>query len=620
MVEPRYRWQFPSPAPVSDGLRLAGQRHGLSSRLVGLLAARGISDAVELDAFLAPASDGLHDPGLLPDAEIVRGRIGRARASGERVLVFGDFDADGLTGLTIMTIALRRLGIDAEPYVPSRLDEGHGLSLRAVETAAEQGRGLLVTVDCGTTSHAEIAAAAARGIDVLVTDHHHVPPVPPPALALVNPHRPDSRYPDPRLAGSGVAFKVAQLLLADAPGGPAAALELAELAAIGAVSDVVPILGENRSIVRLGLERLRTAPRPGLAALLARAGVAPASVELETIGFVIAPRLNAAGRVGEAVEAARLLLAEDGLEAAALAEALEAANLTRRDATKQVLAEARLALVDDVPAATAADALAAGRVRTAAATIVRGPWPVGIVGLVAARLAEETGRPAVVGAEVEGIVRASCRNGGSLDLAGALEQCGELFIRYGGHRGAAGFEIAADRWETFREQFLALAAAVEPPDPRPALRLDLALPAREVDYPLLTELARLAPTGPGNPDPLVGVFGLTVTKIRQANGGHTQLTLRRELDVVDGIAFGRDDLGAVLAPGDRVDVVARLVSRRYGGYESLQLEVRDIAPSGHHPEAARILGDEAVAGAAVAGAAAGTPAGAHPGPPARPVP
>jgi len=594
VVEPRYRWQFPSPGVVSDALRVAGRRHGLSERLLGLLAARGIGDPAELDAFLAPAIDGLHDPNLLPDAAVVRERIGLARTRGERVLVFGDFDADGLTGLAIMTIALRRLGIDAQPYVPSRLDEGHGLSLRAVETAAEEGRGLIVTVDCGTTSQAEIAVAAGRGIDVIVTDHHHVPPLLPPALALVNPHRADSRYPDPRLAGSGVAFKVAQLLLADVPGGREAALELAELAAIGAVSDVVPILGENRSIVRLGLERLRAAPRPGLAALLARAGVVPATVELETIGFVIAPRLNAAGRVGEAVEAARLLLAEDGAEAAGLAEALEAANLTRRQATKQALAEARLALVDDALAATTDDALAADLVRTAAATVVRGPWPVGIVGLVAARLAEETGRPAVVGAEVEGIVRASCRNGGSLDLAAALEQCGELFIRFGGHRGAAGFEIAAERWEAFRERFLALAAAVEPPDPRPTLRLDLALPAGEVDYPLLVELARLAPTGPGNPDPLVGVFGLTVTRVRQANGGHTQLTLRRERDVVDAIAFGRDDLGALLAPGDRIDVVARLVSRRYGGFESLQLDVRDVAPSGHYPEAALILGVVAV--------------------------
>jgi single-stranded-DNA-specific exonuclease len=284
--------------------------------------------------------------------------------------------------------------------------------------------------------------------------------------------------------------------------------------------------------------------------------------------------------VGEAVDAARLLLAEDPAEAAALADALGAANVTRRDITKQVLADARLALVDGALAATADDADAAALVATAPAVVVRGPWPVGIVGLVAARLAEETGRPAVVGARLDGVVRASCRAGDGFDLAAALDACSDLLIRHGGHRGAAGFEIAGDRWDEFRERFLALAGANGPPALLPTLRLDLAMSARDIAYDLVTELGRLAPTGPGNPDPLIGVLGLTVARVRPANGGHTQLTLRRERDVLDAIAFGRDDLPAALAEGDRVDVVARIVSRRFGGIESLQLEVRDIALSG----------------------------------------
>lgn len=591
MLAPRYQWRYPGPVAVDDATRAAAERHGLSALLLAVLIRRGVSGPAELDAFFAAPADGLHDPALLPDAARFRDRIGRARSAGEGVLVFGDFDADGLTGLAIMTLALRRLGLDAEPYVPSRTDEGHGLSLRAVEAAAGAGRSVIVTVDCGSTSHAEIAAAAARGIDVLVTDHHHVPIESPPALALVNPHRPDSRYPDPRIAGSGVAFKLAQLLLADRPDGRAMAAQLAELATIGAVSDVAPILGENRAIARIGLEHIRTAARPGLAALLARAGIDPARVDLETVAFVIAPRLNAAGRVGEAVEAARLLLTEDPAEAEALAASLEAANATRRDVTRQVLAEARLALVDEAVAATGNGVQAVTRLSGAPATVVRGPWPIGVVGLVAARLAEETGRPAVVGAELDGVVRASCRNPGPLDLAAALDACGDLFIRHGGHRGAAGFEIPTDSWPAFNERFLALAAAtIEPStDGRPALAIDLALPARDVDYALLRELGRLDPTGPGNPDPLVAVLGLTVARVRPANGGHTQLTLRRERDVLDGIAFGRDDLATLVAEGDRVDVAARLMSRTFNGFESLQLEIRDVAPSASHPEAAAIL-------------------------------
>jgi single-stranded-DNA-specific exonuclease len=408
----------------------------------------------------------------------------------------------------------------------------------------------------------------------MVTDHHRVPAVLPAALAIVNPHCPDSAYPDRRLAGSGVAFKVAQLLLADVPGGPAAALDLADLATIGTVADVAPIVGENRAIARLGLERLRSAPRPGIAALLERAGVAPDAVDLETVAFAIAPRLNAAGRVGEALEAARLLLAEDATEAAAHADALETANLTRRDLMRSAVAEARSAVAD-----------APGE----SATVVRGPWSVGIVGLVAARLVEDRGRPAIVGADLGDVVRASCRSDGSLDLGAALETCADLFIRFGGHAGAAGFEIAVERWDEFRARFLALAAVTVPADPRVTIAIDLTLPAIDVDYALFRELAGLSPCGPGNPDPLVAVLGLTVTRVRAATGGHSQLTLRRERDVLDGIAFGRPDIAETVHEGDRLDVVARVTSRRFGGFETLQLDIRDVATSGSHPQAAAVL-------------------------------
>jgi single-stranded-DNA-specific exonuclease len=298
-------------------------------------------------------------------------------------------------------------------------------------------------------------------------------------------------------------------------------------------------------------------------------------VDLETVSFALAPRLNAAGRVGEAMEAARLLLADDAAEAAVHADALELANGERRDLMKSAVAEAR-ALVGDAP--------------DAPATLVHGPWGVGIVGLVAARLAEDRGRAAVVGADLGDIIRASCRSDGILDLGATLEQCGDLFIRFGGHAGAAGFELAADRWDAFSARFLALAAVAAPADPRVTLPIDLALPAMDVDYALFREFADLTPAGPGNPVPLVAVLGLTVTRVRAATGGHTQLTLRRERDVLDGIAFGRSDLAETVREGDRVDVVARLASRTFGGFESLQLEIRDVCPSGYH-DAIPVVGD-----------------------------
>src|SRR5450759_26656 len=344
MIEPRHRWVFPDPLRVTPEFRAAARDRGIGTLAATVLARRGVADPDALAAFLGPAAAGLNDPRLLPDAERLLMRVARARDRGERVMVFGDFDADGLTGLAQLVLAFRRLGLETQPYVPSRLEEGHGLSMAAVETAATSGITLIVTVDTGSTSVAEVAAARDRGIDVLITDHHRLPDVLPAAVALVNPHRADSTYPDPELSGSGVAFTVARLLFGELLAAEAEAMELADLATIGTVSDVVPIMGENRAIARLGLELMRTAPRPGIAALLARANVALASVDLETVGFVLAPRLNAAGRVGEALDAAHLLLATTSEEAAELATTLEQANAARRDLMRTAIAEARAAL------------------------------------------------------------------------------------------------------------------------------------------------------------------------------------------------------------------------------------------------------------------------------------
>jgi single-stranded-DNA-specific exonuclease len=576
VLQPRARWVFPEPSSPDPELLAAASALGLGPWAAGLLARRGVTDGPALARYLGEAREGLHDPLLLPDAELFLARVTRARDARETVLVFGDFDADGITGLAILTIALRAFGVTVVPYVPSRLEEGHGLSMAALDAAERAGATVIVTVDTGTTSLVEVAAARARGIDVLITDHHRVPVELPAALAIVNAHRPGSAYPDDRLTGAGIAFTVARLLLGDVPG----ALALADLAAIGTIADVAPILGENRAIVRLGLEVIKAGARPGIAALLGAAHIEPAAITVESLSFAIAPRLNAAGRVGEAFDAAKLLLASDADEAATLAAILETANLERRDQTKLALADARTSpdAVDDAPA-----------------TVVRGPWPVGIVGLVAGRLAEERSRPAIVGAELGDIVRASCRGDGSLHLADALAACGDLLIRHGGHAGAAGFEIAAANWDAFRARFMALAAAAVPRDPAPIVAVDLALAAADVDYRLLADLARLGPWGIGNPEPIVAVLGLTVTRVREASGGHTQLVLKRRLDVLDGIAFGWPELAGSLTEGDRVDVAARLMSRKFGGIESLQLEVRDLAPSGHHPEAAAILNGGRVA-------------------------
>jgi single-stranded-DNA-specific exonuclease len=593
MIVSTHRWRLAESVPVDSVCRLLAAERGISKRLLALLAIRGVATADELARFLAPAEDGLHDPWLLPDAGAALLRVAQARDRGEKILVYGDFDADGLTGLSILVLALRFLGMDAEPYVPERLGDGHGLSLRAIDRAVAEGRTLIVTADCGTSSGAEIDLAKSRGIDVLVTDHHHAASLPAGAVAVVNPAREDSQYPERRLTGAGVAWKFAHLLVAESDGTgkggplPQAVKELADLALIGTVADVAPILGENRCIAQLGLEQLRVGGRVGLAALMDRAGVARDRLDLDDIGFAIAPRLNAAGRMGEAGRAAKLLLARDPAVAAELAVEIETANLSRRELTKSSILEAKTALgleADDTKPPEARGET--GRSDLPAAFLVRGTWPVGIIGLIAGRLAEDYARPVVVATtlvEADGTLRASCRSGGGIGLAEALVKCSDLLIRHGGHEAAAGFDIEAARWPEFVQRFEALAAAETRPTGAAELTVDLVLAADSVDYTLVQEIARLAPTGPGNPAPAFAFRGLTVSRVRAANGGHTQLVLRRSRDVIDGIAFRRADLATMLHEGDRIDVVARPSSRRFGGFESIQLEIMDVSAEGGQP-------------------------------------
>lgn len=562
-LRPHYYWVVPEAHPLSQATIEDAQRRGLSARALRVLSRRGPVDPVELASRFDEPAAGLNDPALLPDADAVRGRVEAARVAEESVLVLGDFDADGLTGLAILTLALRQRGLLVEPYVPDRMGEGHGLSAAAVERARAAGHGLIITADTGSASVAEVAAARAAGIDVIVTDHHVLGTELPDAVALVNTQRADNVYPDTRLSGAGTAFKVAQLLLDGNETERTAALALADLAAIGSVADVVPIVGENRAIVRLGLAQLEREPRPGLAALMRRARVDREAMSTEDISFGLAPRINAMGRVGDPTVAARLLLAADTDAAETLADQLEAANRQRRELTATAMAEARTTL-EAAP--------------TSAFTVIVGDWPVGVIGLVAGRLAEESGRPTLVLSSSVEPWRGSARSAGGIDLAAAFAACSDLFERFGGHPAAAGCHLEPANLEALRSRLQAFAEAQPPIDPRPSLAIDLVQSADAADYVLLRELAPLE--GAGDRPPLVGIAGLAVTRVRAANGGHTQFTLRRGVETIDGIAFGRADLAEQLTEGSEIDVVARLASNTFGGWERLQLEIRDVAPAG----------------------------------------
>ena len=577
MVEPRFRWTFADePSPVGSGhLGRRGARHlgapGGPARRPRGGDRRGPHRLVRRSA-RGPARPGRR----CPTRRSCWSGCVRARDRGERVLVFGDFDADGLTGLAIMTLALRRFGVAVEPYVPSRLDEGHGLSMAALDAAVAAGASLIVTVDCGTTSVAEVAESnAARH-----RRDHHRPPSRPAGAAR-------RRSPSSTRTGPTRPTRTAAWRGAASPSRSPSSCSPTSRAGPPrrSTSRTSPRSARSptsrRSSARTGrsrgsgLERMRRAPRPGIAALLERARIAPAAVDLETVSFAIAPRLNAAGRVGEALEAARLLLADDPAEAAAHADALEAANLTRRDLMKTAVAEARAAVADG------SGERGHGR-----------PRPV-----------ERRDRRAGGGSPRRGPRASGRRRSRSRRRRpGVVPE--RRIARPGRDAGALRRPVHPLRWPCRRGRLRAPDRAlgrVPGTVPRPRRRVGAARSARRRSRSTsrsprststtrsIRELAGLAPCGPGNADPLVAVLGLTVTRVRAATGGHSQLTLRRGLDVLDGIAFGRPDIAEVVREGDRLDVVARLTSRTFGGFESLQLDIRDVATSGSHPRTAAVL-------------------------------
>ena len=552
-------------------------REDLRDSLAELLAMRSTLAPDAVLRFLDPRDRTLHAPELLPDAAGLIARLRAAGEAGEPVLVVGDFDADGLTGAAIMIRALRAIGAIAEGYIPNRESDGHGIPEGALTAAQEDGVELILAVDCGTADRARVAEALDLGILVGIIDHHAVPSDPAKAAWLVNPNRPDATYPFPNLAGSGLAFKIAQGILADHEERRTLLGELSVLAMIGGVADMVPIADEFRVIVRSALKVLNGAGRTpaGVQALLASAG-AEGPHRVEVVGFTLAPRINAAGRIGDARPALDLLTTDDPDEAAELSAQLEALNLERRDISREALDAARAALGAD-GLTTRDDA----RARIEPALIaVAGNWSPGVLGLVAGRLAEEFGRPALVANLSDSVtdasfLRCSIRAPRGFSVAKALEAASARLIRHGGHDGAGGCTAASGEWEGLVTD-LAAAFEGQSAEREPVLSVDLE-PAsgRRSLASLATLVDYLSPTGVGNPDPLFLFRGVALTGVRLVGDGkHARLTLEIDGGRTDAIAFGRAD--AAGHEGSTIDLVARIVQRTYRGTEKIELHVVDL--------------------------------------------
>jgi single-stranded-DNA-specific exonuclease len=573
VIVPRLEWLLPEPVP--DPPHFAGFGRPVAT----LLARRGFRDDEQLGRFLFAGEASLHDIALMADADLALDRIERAIDAGERIAIWGDYDADGMTAVVVWVLALRALGIDPLRHVPSRLAEGYGLSLGGLERLRAAGATLVITCDCGVANAVEVEEARRLGMEVIVTDHHLPSGELPRAVAVVDPHRPDCAYPDPDLTGAGLAFKLASALLARR--GRAAA-DLAGVAAIGTIADMAPMTGESRAIVRLGLDELAATTRAGLRALLARAAELPAQPTARDLAYAVAPRINAAGRIADAELAMSLLLEEDPEAAERIAEELEAVNVERRVLTTTTVEEARAAAAElpgDGPISLRAD-----------------NWAPGVLGLVATRLVESLGRPVAMAAPVDGELRGSVRAPADFHVALALEACAPLLLKRGGHPAAGGFSLRAADWDAFAAAFATLPRPY-PADPGRApqrslaLRIDLVLPAAHLGWALAEELQRLAPFGPGHVEPLLAVTGLRVAEARRvgAASDHVALRMRRGTEVFDAIAFGTPLDRPLPEPGVALDLVGTLERDVFQGLPRLRIRVVDYADSAASPLVARRL-------------------------------
>ncbi len=551
-----------SPAAQAELVR----ELGISELTAAVLVRRGYSDPAVARRFLE-GEQPPHDPFLLGDMEAACVQIRAAVEQHRRICVHGDYDVDGMAATALAVLLLRELGADVTWHLPSRFDEGYGVRSETLARLADEGCGLVLTVDCGITAAAEVAEARERGLDVVVTDHHRPGETLPDCPIVAT--RP-SGYPFPELCGTGVVYKLGQALFGVESDVPRRHLDLVALATI---ADVVPLVDENRSLAIAGLRVLARTSKPGLRALMQSAGVDPATVDAGAVGFRLAPRLNAAGRLGHPRQALELLLTDDDAEARRLADSLEELNRERQAIEARILREA-VAQVEAWPAEWRA---------RPAYSVAGADWHEGVIGIVASRLVERYHRPVVLIAGTDGDWKGSGRSIPAFDLHAALGACAGLLGRWGGHRAAAGLSIAAENVDAFAAAFAEQAATVlEETDLVPLTSID-AVVARGADLSLdlCAELARLAPFGLGNPAPTLLAPGCALAELATVGDGkHLRFRVRRDgRDAGSAIAFGQGSRLEVLRPDAPYDVAFRLEENHWNGTVAPQLVVRRVFPT-----------------------------------------
>ena len=533
-----------------------------------LLYNRGFHDLEAAAHFIAGEVRFSTNPEQIKDMSTAVARPHAAVTTGEKIAIYGDYDADGVTATALMSDFLASLGVEPEIYIPNRYDEGYGLNAEALQTLAEVGVHLVITVDCGIRSISEVALAQALGMDVIVTDHHQPGKELPQALAVINPKQPRDSYPEKDLAGVGLAYKLAQAYLLAYPRVGVNLEEWLDLVAIGTVADMVPLTGENRMLVKGGFAHIRQRPRLGLTLMARVAGLDLTRCDASMIGFGLAPRLNAAGRMDTAMSAYELLVTQDQQRAGELAQVLDSHNNQRQEETHTIREMALAQVLQRDP-----DALLFFAADPA--------FSEGVVGLAASRLTDIYYRPAIIAHQGEEFTVASCRSIPEFHITQALDECADLLVRYGGHKAAAGFTVSNPNLPELIEKLDVIAQ-------RELAGVDL-LPVIEIDREILLEkltsayiggifndLHQLQPTGIGNPEPVFASYNLAVRKYNTVgrDGGHLKLTLQAGKNIFDAIAFQQGHRAEDMP--STIDIAYRFEENVYMGRTSLQLNIKDF--------------------------------------------
>lgn len=562
------QWKIPQISTPPPELLEAGY----SPLLAAILKARGYGEKDRADDFIKSGESSLADPLLMTDMSAAVRRIEAAVSEGEKVAVFGDYDVDGITSSCLMADYLRSKGLSCEIYIPSRLEEGYGLNIRAVEALASRGVTLIITVDCGVTALEEADFAAALGVDMIITDHHECREHLPKAVAVIDPKRPGCGYPNRDLAGVGVAFK---LLCAVEGSHEELFARYADIVAVGTIADVMPLVGENRYIIHRGLEKLREDPRPGLRALIRESGLNMGRISASNVGFTLAPRINAAGRLGSVEVATGLLLSENSVEADAFAADLCNLNRQRQELEAGIWLDATGKL----------SGLPAGE----PIVLAREGWHQGVIGISASKLTEEYKVPAVMICLDGDFGKGSCRSYGGFNLYEALQHCTDTLSGFGGHTLAAGLTITRENIPAFKKAFCEYYAQ-NPPAQEPALDIDLCVEDPEMlAMKCVEELELLEPCGNGNPRAQVCVLGAVLEDVTPiGNGRHLKLKIRKFGSTYDAVYFSKTQAELGSSRGDLIDLAFCPQINEFRSKRSVQLFVIDLKPH-DGGEVARVL-------------------------------